>query len=548
MTLLVSERGWLGDFLPGDYIEFHFNTTTQCGVMISFGGSPAVRVIKTQSTTQNANGVDLRTNCNSITGLHTVGITTSVSSSVYAGGCDYMVMLTCGMVANQIAAGSILATFSLQNRADAECTTFAAIAQDVWNRPTRTITGASCDVYGAIGCSTWRTTDRLAQLANAAHGGTSATFTLQSLTVAQAAGGGDAVTFTGGAASGATPGGSGLTVTGGAASTTGGGTAGIASRLTGGAGAASTNGAAAGFTVTAGGTTTVSGCDAMQLTGSKDGAGLKSLGGSNNGRGAWFKGGAGGGTTANGFYIDASGDADSLEINHNGGVSSAARGLSIFSPSTGFYIEPYGSSANAVDWIGAGASGGFPAGHGFAPRGGAATTGAGNTAGRGISALGGASATSTNGAGPGLYASSGANNGAGGSDGIVGVAGASGVDIRGGIHGNICGTITSISCGAMGAVGCSVWRTVTRTLTDVTQATLACDAFGVIAHDIVNAPLARLTGCGRDVGNALRFLRNRGETCSGVMTIYKEDDSSTAWTSALTTSGGTTPVTGWDPA
>lgn len=48
--------------------------------------------------------------------------------------------------------------------------------------------------------------------------------------------------------------------------------------------------------------------------------------------------------------------------------------------------------------------------------------------------------------------------------------------------------------------------------------------------------------------NALRFLRNKWAISAGTLTVYKEDDSTSAWTSALTTNASADPVVTSDPA
>lgn len=112
------------------------------------------------------------------------------------------------------------------------------------------------------------------------------------------------------------------------------------------------------------------------------------------------------------------------------------------------------------------------------------------------------------------------------------------------------GITASIDCATMGAIGCSVWRVSDRTLTSSSgiTASVGCDTIGVIAHDVLNSPLSRTVGTGRDVGNALRPLRNKWSVCGLTYTTTKEDDTTTAWTSVLDTTPGTTPVTGSDPA
>lgn len=52
----------------------------------------------------------------------------------------------------------------------------------------------------------------------------------------------------------------------------------------------------------------------------------------------------------------------------------------------------------------------------------------------------------------------------------------------------------------------------------------------------------------RTVRNALRFLRNKWSISGTTMTVCKEDDTTTAWTSTLSTTAGANPVTTSDPA
>jgi hypothetical protein len=52
----------------------------------------------------------------------------------------------------------------------------------------------------------------------------------------------------------------------------------------------------------------------------------------------------------------------------------------------------------------------------------------------------------------------------------------------------------------------------------------------------------------RTVRQALRVLRNKISVAAGTMTVAKEDDSTTSWTAAVTTTVGADPVTGIDPA
>lgn len=52
----------------------------------------------------------------------------------------------------------------------------------------------------------------------------------------------------------------------------------------------------------------------------------------------------------------------------------------------------------------------------------------------------------------------------------------------------------------------------------------------------------------RTVLSALRYLRNKIDISASTMTVMLEDDTTTAWTSTLTSTAGLNPVTGSDPA
>lgn len=48
--------------------------------------------------------------------------------------------------------------------------------------------------------------------------------------------------------------------------------------------------------------------------------------------------------------------------------------------------------------------------------------------------------------------------------------------------------------------------------------------------------------------NALRLLRNKHSVASGTLTVYEEDDSTSAWTANVTSTAGANPITAIDPA
>jgi hypothetical protein len=69
-----------------------------------------------------------------------------------------------------------------------------------------------------------------------------------------------------------------------------------------------------------------------------------------------------------------------------------------------------------------------------------------------------------------------------------------------------------------------------------------------IADKVLGRNLAGGSDGGRTVQDALRFSRNRWTLSGGVLTVYAENDSTVAWTSAVTTNAAADPVTGSDPA
>jgi hypothetical protein len=74
-----------------------------------------------------------------------------------------------------------------------------------------------------------------------------------------------------------------------------------------------------------------------------------------------------------------------------------------------------------------------------------------------------------------------------------------------------------------------------------------------VANEIADALLNRDMSAVADTTarsplNALRLLRNKYSVSGSTLTVTKEDDTTSAWTSALTTDATADPVTGSDPA
>lgn len=75
----------------------------------------------------------------------------------------------------------------------------------------------------------------------------------------------------------------------------------------------------------------------------------------------------------------------------------------------------------------------------------------------------------------------------------------------------------------------------------------AQDAAQEIADEVLNRNLAGGgSGNTRNVRNALRSLRNRAAIAAGTLTVYQEDDTTSAWTAAVTTTAGD-PLSEVDP-
>jgi len=93
--------------------------------------------------------------------------------------------------------------------------------------------------------------------------------------------------------------------------------------------------------------------------------------------------------------------------------------------------------------------------------------------------------------------------------------------------------------------------TVTISTGAVSAAALATDAVNEIADGILDRNMATGTDSGsttvRTPRQALRAIRNKVAIATGTATIYKEDDATSSWTAAVTTTAGD-PISAVDPA
>jgi hypothetical protein len=73
--------------------------------------------------------------------------------------------------------------------------------------------------------------------------------------------------------------------------------------------------------------------------------------------------------------------------------------------------------------------------------------------------------------------------------------------------------------------------------------------FNTLVDDLLKRDMSAVTGeSARSPLNAMRLLRNKASISAGTLTVTKEDDSTSAWTAAVTATPGANPITAVDPA
>jgi hypothetical protein len=171
---------YLGDYTE-DFADLNlkFHTHKADGTPIVLGGTPAISVYKSNSATQSTAGITLSTDFDSVVGLNNVKIDLS-ADAFYAVGNDYQVVITTGTVDSVSVVGTVVASFSIENRfleaslADGAITatkiandaiTAAKIANDaitaakiadnaISDQAVSSVTGAVGSVTGAVGSVT----------------------------------------------------------------------------------------------------------------------------------------------------------------------------------------------------------------------------------------------------------------------------------------------------------------------------------------------------------------------------------------------------------
>lgn len=105
-----------GDILAAQVLDFKFGTNDATGASATLGGTPAVSVYKSNSTTESTTGVSLTADFDGRTGCNHVRVDTSADGTFYAAGNDFEVVITTGTVGGISVVGQVVATFSIENR------------------------------------------------------------------------------------------------------------------------------------------------------------------------------------------------------------------------------------------------------------------------------------------------------------------------------------------------------------------------------------------------------------------------------------------------
>lgn len=105
-----------GDYRAGDTVDFKFSTVNSSAVPATLGGTPAISIYKSNSTTESTAGVTLTVDFDSLTGLNHIRVTTVTDGTFYADATDFDAIITTGTVGGVSVVGMVVGSFSLSNR------------------------------------------------------------------------------------------------------------------------------------------------------------------------------------------------------------------------------------------------------------------------------------------------------------------------------------------------------------------------------------------------------------------------------------------------
>jgi len=119
-----------------------------------------------------------------------------------------------------------------------------------------------------------------------------------------------------------------------------------------------------------------------------------------------------------------------------------------------------------------------------------------------------------------------------------------------GAVGSVTGAVGSVT-GAVGSVGAGGITAASFGAGAVDAASLATDAVNEIADGLLERDMSTGSDSGsptvRTVRQALRILRNKASIAAGTLTVTKEDDATSSWTAAVTTTAGN-PISDINPS
>ena len=135
--------------------------------------------------------------------------------------------------------------------------------------------------------------------------------------------------------------------------------------------------------------------------------------------------------------------------------------------------------------------------------------------------------------------------------------------VSGNVNGNVAGSVGSVtSAVTVGTINANVITASSIDTDAITAAKIATDAIdadalamdavteiadGILARDIGSGTNALTTLNERTVRSALRAVRNKSSIATSTLTVTTENDTTTAWTAAVSSSASADPVTGVDP-
>lgn len=107
---------YIGDITEDEILYHKFSSKNLSQVPTTLAGTPVVKVYKDDATgTESTAGITLTVDFDSVTGMNNLKIDTS-SDAFYATGADYHAVITTGTVDSISVVGTVVCTFSIENR------------------------------------------------------------------------------------------------------------------------------------------------------------------------------------------------------------------------------------------------------------------------------------------------------------------------------------------------------------------------------------------------------------------------------------------------